>query len=110
MRIIHKTPLTAYFGFAEPLLVSAAQKLGLTELKSRILKNLSLSPKSGDPEHNLQLITCDEHEEFEDEEYSEAHDEEVEEFKQRAFDPQKVVLLLLAGLILASRHSKHFAQ
>ncbi len=84
------------FGFAEPLLVSAAQKLGLTELKTRILKELELEPKNlVSPEHNLQLITCDEHEEFEDEEYSEAHDEEVEEFKQRAFDPQKISLAVV---------------
>ncbi len=41
------------------------------------------------PEHNLQLITCDEHEEFEDEEYLEAHDEEVEEFKQRFLIPKR---------------------
>jgi GTP-binding protein len=38
------------FGFKEPILLSAAQNLGLADLKSRVLAELGIKPKSGQEE------------------------------------------------------------
>lgn len=46
------------YGFAEPMLVSAAQKLGLEELKLRVLKELSLKPIFA-PETETHLLLVD---------------------------------------------------
>ena len=81
------------FGFAEPLLVSAAQKLGLRELKQRILKELELEPQNlVSPEHNLQLISYEEPESAQDF-YADHEDDEA--FEPVAFDPQKISLAVV---------------
>ncbi|HXW60940.1 MAG TPA: ribosome biogenesis GTPase Der, partial [Myxococcota bacterium] len=52
------------FGFLEPVLVSAAQKLGLLELKQRILKELGLKPIfSPETEQHLALVLDEKEEE-----------------------------------------------
>lgn len=49
------------FGFADPLMVSAAQNLGLVDLKKRVLAELSLTPKPGSLEAiPLSLISEEE--------------------------------------------------
>lgn len=71
------------FGFSEPLFVSAAQKLGLFELKQRILKELELEPQNlVSPEHNLQLLSYEEPDE----------DDDFLEDQQEVFDPRKISL------------------
>lgn len=44
------------FGFKDPIFVSAAQKIGLRELKERVLRELSLTPVKQTEEH-LRLIS-----------------------------------------------------
>jgi GTP-binding protein len=56
------------FGFQDPVLVSAAQVTGLSDLRLRILQELDLKPKTEEPEEPaLRLIDCDSEEEDNDE-------------------------------------------
>lgn len=55
------------FGFSEPLMISAAQKIGLEELKERILQELSLKPIFAPAtEMHLELVPDDEEDEVEE--------------------------------------------
>ncbi len=56
------------FGFEEPVLVSAAQKIGLNDVRRAVLEKLDLRPQSTPLEPTLSLIVNDEEEEFFEEE------------------------------------------
>ena len=74
------------FGFAEAIMVSAAQKIGLGELKQRILKELKLTPKNlVAPEQPLKLISFD----------GEGDDLDDEEEECTPFDAHKISLAVV---------------
>ena len=83
------------FGFSDALMISAAQKIGLLELKQKILSELELEPKNQvSPESSLKLISCEDN--FSDEEYEDGEDEEDEEDQEETFfDPHKISLAVV---------------
>jgi GTP-binding protein len=70
------------FGFAEPIMVSAAQKSGLVELKEKILKSLNLEPK-------YQLISAIE------EDYDEDNSSDDNDIEEQEYDPHKISLAVV---------------